>query len=101
MFVSDPSLKAAGEAADTFPHMHGTLRSYACTYCSAFRLAHPPLLCQPWHIETQPLVQDTLSVLGTRCTGLFESYFLLGPEPLTNSKQATAGAVFPRDIEMS
>ena len=50
MFVSDPSLKAAGEAADTFPHMHGTLRSYACTYCSAFRLTHPLLVCQPCYI---------------------------------------------------
>ena len=49
-FVSDPSLEAAGEAADTFHCVHGTLRLYACTYFSAFRLAHPPLLCQPCYI---------------------------------------------------
>ena len=42
------------------------------------------------------IVQDTLSVLGMRCTGLFESYFLLCPDPLTNSKHVSSGVVLPR-----
>ena len=73
--------------------LHATLLCLYVLVCSLCRA--PAGFVSAMAYRETAIVQDTLSVLGMRCTGLFESYFLLCPESLTNSKHVPAGAVLP------
>ena len=74
--------------------LHATL---VCLYVCLWTLCRAPAaFVSAMAYRETAIVQDTVSLLGMRCTGLFESYFLLCPESLTNSKHVPAGAVLPR-----
>ena len=76
--------------------LHATLLCLYVLVCSLCRA--PAGFVSAMAYRETAIVQDTLSVLGMRCTGLFESYFLLCPDPLTNSKHVSSGVVLPRVI---
>ena len=93
------SRKAAVGARDFNPYVHGRLRYYACTYVAVMYVSFPRLLCQPCYIGPRTWTGQQYCIRCLIRPGQNCICILLCPDPLTNSKHVSSGAVLPRVMQ--